>query len=66
MNLHELKATLDSLRRQLSFYELIKPSCSNCNHLQGSLCAKFAAQPPQEWLTGPVECEHWDYDNIPF
>lgn len=67
MNLHDLKATREALRKQLHCYDLITPACNNCEKLgTDKRCNHFAAPPPPEWLTGPVECEHWEYDGIPF
>lgn len=67
MNLHDLKATREALRKQLHCYDLITPACNNCEKLgSDKRCSHFAAPPPQDWLTGPVECEHWEYDGIPF
>lgn len=66
MNLAELNATREALRKQLNEYNRILPSCNNCTHLGAGLCQQFNAQPPVEWVKGPVECEHWDYDFIPF
>ena len=68
MNLIELKATREALRKQLHEYDRITPSCDNCEHFsfQGKKCAKFNASPPAEWLKGPVNCQHWEYDSVPF
>jgi hypothetical protein len=30
------------------------------------MCKQFGAKPPLEWITGTVECEHWEWDQIPF
>ena len=67
MNLHELRVTRDALRKQLSLYEHIQPACNNCEKMSAhKKCSHFEAVPPAEWLVGPVECEHWRYDFIPF
>ena len=66
MNLAELKATREALRKQLNEYDRITPACQNCLHLGAGLCQQYNAAPPAHWLQGPVECEKWDYDFIPF
>lgn len=66
MNLIELNATRQALRKQLYEYERITPSCNNCLRLEARVCQQFNASPPDDWINGPVECEHWDYDFIPF
>ena len=30
------------------------------------ICKQYGAAPPLEWITGTVECEHWEWDQIPF
>lgn len=66
MNLIELKATTAALKKQLYEYERITPACNNCEKLgTDKSCNQFLAKPPDEWLTGPVECQEWQYDNIP-
>lgn len=68
MNLQELKAMQSILNRLQNEYQNIKPSCENCLNFYGSSnqCSKFNAEPPEEWRTGEVPCEAWDYDSIPF
>ena len=66
MNLSELEVTKTALRKQLHEYESITPSCTNCLKFYDGECSKFEARPPDEWVKGPIECEHWDYDNVPF
>ena len=66
MNLHELKVTRQALQSQLKVYELIKPSCHSCEHFPNGRCDHFNATPPPEWISGAEECEHWEYDGIPF
>lgn len=66
MNLIQLQTTRDALKQSLQSLERIKPCCHTCEHYQGNRCDKFAAVPPPEWVAGPVECEQWSYDNIPF
>lgn len=71
MNLAELNVVKGALRDALANYERIKPCCHSCTNYSGNLdsgrCAKFDnAQPPKEWIRGPVECEQWTYDAIPF
>ena len=67
MNLIELNAIKTHLKRQLKDIESIQVTCLGCEHLKsGNKCEKFNAQPPAEWLHGPVDCEHWTWDEIPF
>lgn len=67
MNLIELKATREALRKTLREYDRITPACDNCTRMESSnRCRHFNANPPPEWIAGPVNCQHWEYDNVPF
>ena len=66
MNIQELKATRQALQSQLRIYEHIKPGCETCEHFAHKQCQHFSATPPDEWVTGAVECPEWVYDSIPF
>ena len=67
MNLAELTAIKMHLSKQLKELESIQITCLRCEHLKsGRRCDKFDAKPPDEWLNGPVDCEHWLWDAIPF
>ena len=67
MNLIELKSTREALRKSLHDLDRITPCCMSCvQFFDGTLCSKFNAEPPEEWKRGPVECEHWVHDGIPF
>jgi hypothetical protein len=55
------------LRKTLHELERITPSCHCCLHLgAGKVCERFHAEPPPDWQRGPVDCAHWEYDNVPF
>jgi hypothetical protein len=45
---------------------LIQVNCQQCNNFSTGICKQFQAKPPLEWITGTVECEHWEWDQIPF
>lgn len=66
MTLTELTVTKDALRKQLQEYEQIKPNCINCTKYTHDKCEQFDASPPNSWKIGPVQCEHWVWDQIPF
>ena len=66
MNLLELKSTREALRKQLMEYDSITPSCRSCLKYEANRCSQYQAAPPDDWIKGPVDCEHWDYDFIPF
>lgn len=67
MNLATLTIQKSTLRRALHELEAIKITCNQCIHYHDERCAKFDAAPPDEWVErGPVECEHWTFDGIPF
>lgn len=67
MNLQELNAIKMHLKKQLKDLDAIQITCRRCEHLQsGNVCQKFDARPPDEWLHGPVDCEHWLWDAVPF
>ena len=67
MNLQELNAIKTHLKKQLKDIESIQVTCLHCEHLKhNNRCEKFDAKPPADWLHGPVDCEHWKWDCIPF
>lgn len=66
MTLVELKATKEALKRSLHELENIKVACYSCEKYKNTQCSQYAACPPPEWIQGPIECEHWKYDEIPF
>ena len=69
MNLIQLTTTKEALRQSLQRYERITVCCHSCEHYgsYGSkMCAVHKATPPPEWIKGPVECDDWRYDEIPF
>lgn len=66
MNLNELKATREALRTQLAHFDSIVPKCADCTHLMAGRCEVFDSTPPDNWVRGPVECEQWHWDGIPF
>jgi hypothetical protein len=41
-------------------------NCLHCNNFKTGICNQFGAKPPTEWIHGTVECEHWEWDQIPF
>lgn len=69
MNLIELKATTQALRQSLQRYERIKVCCHTCERFGEVVpkqCAVHKATPPPEWISGPIECNDWSHDSIPF
>lgn len=68
MNLATLNLHKQMLKKALRELDFIKINCCSCDNYAGGNCKKFGAAPPDEWLTGPapVDCEHWEYDEIPF
>ena len=67
MNLQQLDFARHMLRTQLAQYERIVPACGNCTKCSSAFhCDVYQAQPPQQWREGPVTCEHWKWDEIPF
>jgi len=66
MNLLQLNVTKQALRRQLDEYERITPCCMTCENMESGICQQFQAAPPPEWKHGPVDCEQWTHDGIPF
>lgn len=67
MNLATLTIQKSTLRRALHDLEAIKVTCNQCIYFHDSICGKFDAAPPAEWVgRGPVECEFWEFDGIPF
>lgn len=66
MNMNQLVSTKTALLKSLHDLERINPKCNNCTNYANTRCAKFDASPPREWIAGPVECEHWDFDGVPF
>ena len=66
MNLATLNIQKATLKQALFDLDAIKVHCNNCEQYSGTVCKQFGATPPPEWVTGPVDCEHWTYDQIPF
>lgn len=66
MNLAELTVMRKVLKQKLVELDAITPSCNNCIYYEGRMCQKHGATPPDEWVKGPVECQDWSYDNVPF
>ena len=66
MTLIELKATKEALKRSLHELENIKVACYSCTQYKNTHCTKYGAPPPDDWVRGPIECESWEYDEIPF
>jgi len=66
MNLIELNAIKRHLDSQVKQLSLIQVNCRQCNNFATGICKQFEAKPPLEWITGTVECEHWEWDGIPF
>lgn len=66
MNLATLNVQKQTLEKALHDLEKIEVSCHSCDKFVNGQCLQFKAAPPVEWIKGPVDCEHWEYDNIPF
>ena len=66
MNLATLVLQKQTLKKALCDLEKIKVSCHSCDKFTGGQCLQFEASPPHEWIEGPVDCESWEFDNIPF
>jgi len=54
---------LDSQVKQINTIEV---NCQHCHNFATGVCQQYGAKPPLEWITGTVECEHWEWDQIPF
>jgi len=65
MNLIELNAIKDHLAKQLTDLDAIKVNCTSCNKYDGK-CNQYQAKPPDDWMQGSVDCEHWIWDQLPF
>ena len=68
MNLATLNLQKQTLQKALRDLDNIKVNCHSCDRFTGGQCGQFEAAPPPEWVKGPgpVACEHWEFDNIPF
>jgi len=66
MNLIEINAIKRHLDSQVKQINTIQVNCRQCNNFETGICKQFGAKPPLEWITGTVECEHWEWDQIPF
>ena len=66
MNLIELNAIKRHLDGQIKQISNIEVNCLHCNNFSTGICKQFEAKPPMEWIHGTVECEHWEWDQIPF
>ena len=66
MNFIELSAIKRYLDSQVKQINTIQVNCRQCNNFETGICQQYGAAPPLEWITGTVECEHWEWDQIPF
>lgn len=69
MNLATLNATINALKTQLQTFENIRVCCHSCERYgeaRAHQCAVHQATPPPDWITGPIQCEHWVHDSVPF
>jgi hypothetical protein len=69
MNLVTLNATINALKQQLQVFENIRVCCHSCERfgeIVPQQCAVHQATPPTDWIKGPIECEHWSHDSVPF
>lgn len=66
MTLAEIAIRKEALQKALDELDLIKPSCTNCTKYAHDKCAQFDENPPNSWKIGPVQCEHFCWDGIPF
>ena len=56
-----------ALEQALKALDAKRPGCNTCEHYApGKGCTVFGAQPPEEFRRGPVDCEHYVWDAIPF
>jgi hypothetical protein len=65
MNLIELNAIKSHLAQQLADLEGIAVNCRSCTKYDVQ-CSQYQATPPEDWLHGSIDCEHWNWDQIPF
>ena len=65
MNLIELNAIKSHLAQQLANFEGIAVNCQSCTKYDGQ-CSQYQATPPKDWLHGSIDCEHWNWDQLPF
>lgn len=66
MNFLALTTTRETLRAELKRLDAIQVGCSNCKNYELNNCKVFGEMPPGDWFKGPVECESWEFDQIPF
>ena len=61
----QLEDTICNLKKDLKFYESIKPACPNCMHFHMSRCAANDDQQiPEDFIL--LGCADWEYDEVPF
>lgn len=67
MNRIELMQTRTALRSRLDEMERIKPVCGMCAHLSSQgLCDMFGEKPPAAAMSQDIDCQAWEFDNVPF
>lgn len=66
MTLLELRLKKQALQNMLTEINRIRPNCRDCTKFNGKICNQFDAAPPNEWLNNEIDCEHWEWDCIPF
>lgn len=66
MNQAQLTVTIKALRQQPHEHESITVCCNTCEQLQAGVCQVHHAAPPEPWRQGPIDCPHWQWDQVPF
>lgn len=52
-----------NLRKELAFYEAVKPGCMGCSFFADSVCNKHGPVPADFIAAG---CDEWNFDDVPF
>lgn len=62
----EIQVKINIAQREADFWRgiLADKRCGNCEELEGGMCRKFNASPP-EGIKQPA-CDDWSFDEIPF
>jgi len=64
MTRNELTDHIGYVERELIFYKQLKPNCTTCDNLRDSVCRKYQAAPPDDFINHG--CDAWDFDDVPF
>lgn len=64
MNRNELIDRIGFVERELSVLKNLKTNCTSCDNFRHSVCHKYRAAPPDDFII--QGCDAWEWDDVPF